>query len=71
LHSASLPAICGSPASVNCDGKELTSYGYKNCGNSDESHKTLTRKKLLDQDYKIVSHVALSGDGGEIYTLAK
>jgi hypothetical protein len=67
----SLPGICGSTASVNCDGKEMPAYGYKNCGNNDESRKTSTLKKLLDQEYKIVSHVALNPDGGEIYTLAK
>ena len=67
----SVPGICGSTVSVNCDGKDMPSYGYKNCSNNDEGRKTLALKKLLDQDYKIATHVALSGDGGEIYTLTK
>ncbi|MGZ3650310.1 MAG: hypothetical protein ACXVB9_02805 [Bdellovibrionota bacterium] len=66
-----IPAICASPVTVNCDGKELPAYSYKTCDDKEASKRTLTLKKLLDQDYKIASHIAYSGDGGELYTLSK
>ena len=63
--------ICGSTTTVNCDGKDLPAYNWENCSKNDAAKVTSTLKKLLDQDYKLISHVAISNDGGQVYTLTK